>query len=91
MGRAVRVGGADVYFASIEALEARVEEEKSALIALDSQLLAHNQRNPDAWAKVEMQAAILRDLLFGLDDWIKEEEAGVDALIADLRQQIRSL
>ncbi len=42
-------------------------------------------------AKVEWQAAIVRDLLSGLDDWIKEQESELDALVVTLRQQIRAL
>lgn len=90
-GRSVRVGGVDLHFASIEALEAHAEMEKRALAALEAGALTRNPRDPKAWAEVEQHAATLRDLLFGLDDWIKAEEAELDAEIAAVRRLIADL
>lgn len=90
-GRTVRVSGVDLHFATIEALEERAEQEKRALAALEAGPLTRNPRDLKAWAEVEQHAATMRDLLFGLDDWIKAEEAELDAEIAAVRRLIADL
>jgi len=90
-GRMVKVGGADLHFATIEKLEERAKEEENALHALNDGALARNPRDGAAWAKVEQHATILRDLVFGLDQWIRAEEEALDSEIATLRYRISSL
>lgn len=90
-GRTVRVGGIDLHFANIEALGARAGKEQRALAALEAGALTRNPRDPKAWAEVEQHAATLRDLLFGLDDWIKAEESELDAEIEAVRRLIADL
>ncbi len=50
-GRIVRVNSTDLYFDTIEALDARVEKEMRALIALDNDLLVRNPRDAAAWPR----------------------------------------
>jgi len=60
-GRTVRTGGADLHFPDMATLEARIDEEKRALLAIEQGPLRRNPRDTAAWRQVERHAAIMRD------------------------------
>jgi hypothetical protein len=86
----VRVDGVHLHFTNIGALGARADEEERVLLGLNAEI-ARDPRNPAVWAKVARQAAILGDLLVGLRDWQSDEEASLDALIAEVQRDIYNL
>ena len=90
-GKTVQVAGVDLQFPDITTLEARIEDEKQALLALEQGPLTRDPRNADAWRDVERRAATMRDLLFALDDWVKADEALLDRQIEDALAAIRAL
>ena len=90
-GRTVRTGGAELHFLDMTALEARIDEEKRTLLAIEQGPLRHNPRDTAAWRQVERHAAVMRDLLFALGDWVKADEAALDSEIEEARAAIRAL
>ncbi len=90
-GRTVRIGSTDLHFSDMAALEGRIDEEKPTLLAIEQCPLRHHPRDTAAWRKIEHHAAIMRDLLFALEDWVKADEAALDSEIEEARAAIRAL
>lgn len=89
-GRVVRVALTDLHFASIEHLEARIEATKQKLLEIERSVLARDPRDAEGWRLVEHHASELRDLLFGHEAWVEEEEAALDLEIEQARESIRA-